>query len=125
MQTNYNNIPKDSQGSSSDSTVKFFDSYYQVPIEINGTSYTAIKGFFETKGFNAVSAESVASIILIQSKKDGLNPFDIIDTLTGFTDVEISALVGEILNYNRLKTSWLGITTVLTPANEIQRNILA
>jgi hypothetical protein len=39
--------------------------------------------------------------------------------------VEISALVGEILNYNRFKTSSLGITRPPTPAEEIQRNIIA
>lgn len=125
MSTFYNNIPPGTTTSSSDGTVKFFDNFYKVPVEINGTALTAIKGFFESRGYSAGSAESVAIIILTQSKKDNLNPFEILDTLGGYGSVEISALVGEILNYHRFKTSSLGITKTPTPADEIQRNIIA
>jgi hypothetical protein len=125
MSSVYNNIPASVEPSSADTTVKFFDEFYQVPVEINGTALTAITGFFETKGFEKSSAESVAIIICTQAKRDNLNPFQILDTLGGLESVELSALVGEILNYNRFKTSSLGITTPPRPADEIQRNILA
>ena len=124
MANNYNNIPKKISTLTSDQTVKFFDSFYQIPIELDGTSLTAIKGYFESRGYGTDSAESVAIIIASQAKKDNLNPFDILDTLKGFSSVQISALVGEILNYNRFKTSSLGITLEPTPADEIQRNVL-
>lgn len=123
--TLYNNIPQaGNAGSNSDATVKFFDNFYQVPLQLNGTELTAVTSYFESRGYNSQAAQSVAMIILSQSKKDNLNPFDILDTLGGLTDVQISALVGEILNYNRFKTSSLGVTLTPTPADEIQRNIL-
>jgi hypothetical protein len=123
----YNNIPRSDieKKSSSNGTTKFFDSFYQVPVEINNTTLTAIQGFFETKGWGATAAESVAIIITVQAKKDNLNPFQILDTLKGFNDVQLSALVGEILNYNRFKTSSLGITFQAQSADEPRRNILA
>ena len=124
MSTIYNNIPKRLPESPTDTTVKFFDTFYKVPVELNGTSLSAITGFFKSKGYEAEAAESVAIIILTQAKKDNLNPFEILDTLSGFDSVEISALVGEILNYNRFKTSSLGITRAPAPADEIQRNII-
>jgi hypothetical protein len=124
--TLYNNIPQENAPStfSSDPTVKVFNTFYQVPIELDGVKLTAIKSYFESRGYEPASAESVALIILSQATKDGLNPFDILETLRGFTEVQISAIVGEILNYNRFKTSSLGITVIPTPADEIQRNIL-
>jgi len=125
MASVYNNIPSEKQASSTDKTIKFFDEFYQVPIEINSTALTAMTGFFESKGFEKGSAESVAIIIVTQAKRDNLNAFQILDTLGGLDNVELSALVGEILNYNRFKTSSLGITTASRPADEIQRNILA
>jgi hypothetical protein len=125
MTSVYNNIPSEKQSSSADSTIKFFDDFYQVPVEINGTALTAMTGFFESKGFEKNSAESVAIIILTQAKRDNLNAFQILDTLGGLDTLELSALVGEILNYNRFKTSSLGITSPPRPADEIQRNILA
>jgi hypothetical protein len=60
-----------------------------------------------------------------QAKKDGYNPMQILDTLTGVDSVEISALVAEILNYNRVKTSFLGYSKEFTPHDEVQRNVLA
>ena len=123
MTTTYNNIPSTSVTSSVDTTVKFFDNYYKVPIELSGTSLAAITGFFESKGYGKSAAESVAVIILSQAKKDNLNPFEIIDTLKGISSLQLSALVGEILNFNRFKSSSLGITKTPNPADEIQRNI--
>lgn len=125
MTSVYNNIPSEKQSSSVNTTIKFFDDFYQVPVEINGTALTAMTGFFESKGFEKNSAESVAIIILTQAKRDNLNAFQILDTLGGLDTLELSALVGEILNYNRFKTSSLGITSPPRPADEIQRNILA
>jgi hypothetical protein len=123
----YNNIPQSDiqRKTSSDGTTKFFDSFYQIPIEINNTTLIAIIGFFETRGYGSVAAESVAIIITVQAKKDKLNPFEILDTLKGFTDVQISSIVGEILNYNRFKTSSLGVDYAVTPTQEPRRNILA
>lgn len=125
MTSVYNNIPSEKQSSNVETTIKFFDDFYQVPVEINGTALTAMTGFFETKGFLKNSAESVSIIILTQAKRDNLNAFQILDTLGGLDTLELSALVGEILNYNRFKTSSLGITSPPRPADEIQRNILA
>jgi hypothetical protein len=126
MATNYyNNIPPSTVTSSDSSTVQFFNQYYQVPVELNSNSLVAMKGFFEKRGFGANAAESTALIILSQAKNDNLNEFQILDTLGGLNSVQISALVGEILNYNRFKTSSLGLAAVPTPADEIQRNILA
>ena len=123
--TIYNNIPQPSaSASSSDATTKLFNSFYQVPLQLDETTLTAIKSYFESRGYSSDAASSVAIILLSQATKDGLNPFGILDTLRGLESVQISALVAEILNYNRFKTSSLGITAIPTPADEIQRNIL-
>jgi hypothetical protein len=123
----YNNIPLPSGQftSSSDGTITFFDNYYKVPIQINTTDLTAMTGYFESKGYGIDAAKSVATIILTQAKKDGLNPFDIIGTLKTFNGLQLSALVGEILNNNRFKSSNLGIASQPTPADEVIRNIVA
>ena len=124
--TLYNNIPQEyyPQNQGGDGTAKIFNSFYQVPLQLDGNVLTAVKSYFESRGYGTHAAESVALILMSQATKDGLNPFSILDTLKGLSSVQISALVGEILNYNRFKTSSLGITAVPTPADEIQRNTL-
>lgn len=122
----YNNLPIDkTASSSSDATVNIFNKFYDVPIEIDAGTYDAMKGFFESRGFEPVASESIAVTILVQAKKDRLNPMTILDTLKGLESVDISALVAEILNYNRYKTSSLGIAATISPVDLVTRNILA
>jgi hypothetical protein len=120
----YNNIPQSKTESNSNLTVKVFDQYFQAPIDLNNNELIAMIGFFETRGFDKDSAESTALVILKQAKKDKYNPMQIMDTLTGLSNVEISGLVAEILNYNRFKTSSLGISQLYSPADDVVRNIL-
>lgn len=121
---NYNNIPQQKLESNSDLTVKVFDQYYQAPVDLNNNELTAMIGFFESRGFGKDSAESTAIVILKQAKKDKYNPMQILNTLSGLDNVEISGLVAEILNYNRFKTSSLGVSESYAPADAVVRNIL-
>ena len=121
----YNNIPQERTESNSDLTVKVFDQYYQAPIDLNNNELVAMVGFFESRGFGGSSAESTAITILKQAKKDNYSSMQILSTLGGLSNVEISGLVAEILNYNRFKTSSLGISQLYSPADTVVRNILA
>jgi hypothetical protein len=121
----YTNIPIEKAGDSSDNTAKFFDDFYNQPIDINNNVMLSIKAYFEKRGFDPSSAETTAIIIVSQAKKDNLNPMNILDTLQGLSDVDISGLVTEILNYYRFKTSNLGVYVTPNSSDEVQRNILA
>lgn len=120
----YNNVPQEKAASSSDATVKVFNQYFQAPVDLNNNELIAMTGFFQKRGFGAVAAESTALTVLTQAKKDGYNAMQIMDTLTGLTNVEISGLVAEILNYNRFKTSLIGVSQKYTPSDEVLRNVL-
>jgi hypothetical protein len=120
----YNNVPQSEVRSNSDLTVKVFDQYYQAPIDLNNNELIAMTGFFESRGFGKDAAESTAITILKQAKKDNYSPMQIMDTLGGLSNVEISGLVAEILNYNRFKTSSLGVSQIYSPADDVVRNIL-
>ena len=121
----YNNIPQEKVTDSALGTIKLFDQYGQATIALDAASIDACVGFFESKGFKKDSAESIAYIIMKQAKLYGYNAFQVLDTLSGMDTVQISSLVTEILNYNRFKTSTLGMAQTFTPVSEVQRNILA
>lgn len=117
----YNNLPPKKIA---DATVQAFDSYYLKPLELNAGTLDAMKSFFTARGFDPLAAESVSVIIIKQANKDGYNPLQILDTLTGLDSVEISSLVAEIINYNRFKTSFLGYANKFTPNQEVYRNVV-
>lgn len=121
----YTNLPSEKTQSSSDQTLKVFDGVNSKPTELNNAALTALTGYLESRNFKSPSAEYIAITILKQAKADGYDPFEIIRTLKGSDDVTISSVVAEILNYNRFKTSTLGIVLNTNPVEDISRNILA
>ena len=118
----YSNLPI---AKSDNSTVSGFNNYNQQPIEIDPTTFAAVRGFFTNKDFSESSSELISTILITQSKQDGYNPMEILDTLKNLNDIELSGLVAEILNYNRFKTSNLGNAQPFDTNPEIKRNIMA
>lgn len=110
---------------SSDSARKFFNSYYKDSIAIPAAVLDAAVSFFTSRGFSDTAAQSVATVLIVQSKIDGINVFKLIDTLKGLDQIQLSTVVREVLNYNRLRISILG--TRYDNYNNIQyelRNLL-
>ena len=122
MNQNYSNIPV---SVTQNKTVQAFDSYMTAPIEISSSVLAAMKGYFTERNFGEVAAESIAVTIIRQAKQDNYNPMQILDTLRGLDNVQLSGLVSEILNYNRFKSSSLGYAEKFRTHPEIQRNIIA
>jgi hypothetical protein len=123
--TTYNNIPQMKTTDSALATVQLFNQYGSPIVALDAATIDACVGFFESRGFDRNSAESISYIIMKQAKLDGYKPFEIIDTLGGLDNVQISALVTELLNYNRYKSSSLGMAQTFIPVATVQRNILA
>jgi hypothetical protein len=121
----FNNIPKENNSSSSNETAQVFDEYFETPITVDSTTLSSITAFFESRGFEKYAAQNVALLIIKQAKLDNFNPNQIIDTLNGLQSIEISALVTEILNKNRFKSSVLGIKQNFLISEEVVRNIVA
>ena len=94
---------------------EFFDVYYSAPLEFPSNEVDAVIGFFEKRGFEKLSAETMASTLLRQAK---------IDTLKGMENIQLSSIVTEILNFNRQRVSSLGYKLTPTDSKLESRNIL-
>lgn len=103
----------------------FFDSYGTVPKEYNAVEVDAAVGFFTSKGFSKTSATSTAIVLLEQSKIESIPIFQILDSLKRLSGIELSQLVGEILNNSRDATSTLGFRVNSVSKQNLTRNISA
>lgn len=90
---------------------EFFNKYFNEPITYNANTVDSVVGFFKRRGFDDTSATGVATVLLEQAKIDGVNVYTLLDTLKGVEDIQISAIVAQVLNYNRQKSSSLGFTS--------------
>ena len=104
--------------------VSFFDNYFQKKVEYASNDFDAVTGFFTKRGFDLQASIAIAQLLLTQAKIDGIKVFQLIDTIQGLSEIQLSKVVTEILNFNRDKTSRLGYATQ-NPQNKFEtRNIM-
>lgn len=118
------NLPSKQLEDSAAGTKLFFDSYGKEPLQFPASDVDAAVNFFKKAGFDEDASQVTAVTLLKQAKLEGISIFDLLDGLKNLQTLQISTLVGEILNNNRVPTSTLGFK-VDVPQTSKLRNILA
>lgn len=119
------NLPTRTPLDSGEEVKDFFDQYFRSQITFPASQIDAVIGYFIKRGFDEDAARSTSIVLLNQAKLDGVNVFQLIDTLKNLTDLQLSAVVTEILNSYRQKTSSLGYTITTIEETAESRNIRA
>lgn len=117
------NVPTDSVDSA-EPVKTFFDKYFVEPISLPAGEIDAVIGFFDKRGFENIAAINISTILLTQARLDSVPVFQLLDTLKGLTDAQLSNIVTEILNVNRSKISTLGFKVENTQNQFEKRNIV-
>jgi hypothetical protein len=102
------NLPPKQTSDTSDAVKTFFNNYFNETVTYPAEQIDAVIGFFKKRGFDDLASNSTSIVLLQQAKIDGVDVFTLVDTLKGLDDVRLSAVVAEVLNYNRQKNSTLG-----------------
>jgi hypothetical protein len=122
----YTNIPSNNKNSdSANSTKNLIDNFYKTNIPIDAGTYDALKGFFGSNGFSDIASDTIAYAILYQAYIDQYNPMQVIENIKGLDGAQLNALVTEILNFNRFKTSFLGRSAAYGTTPSVTREILS
>ena len=121
----YSNLPNSQDTNSLQKVVRYFDNYYVKPIDLEVEHIDMLKGFFESKGFDSTAAENISYVILKTAKESNYKPQEIIDSLKGYTTSQLNEFLLSIMNYNRVKTSSLGVIYKMNPIDQVRRNIRA
>ena len=87
---------------------QLFDRYFTKQINITSNEVDTVVGFFTKRKFTKDAAIAVATVIIQQAKAEKKNVFQLVDTLTGLSELQLSQLVSAVLNNNRSKISALG-----------------
>ena len=124
MQTQKLNLPSQGTTDSADEVKAFYDEYYTKPLSFPSNQVDAVVGFFESRNFDKSASIAVASILLKQAKLDDVNVFELIDTLKGLQEVQLSAIVTEVMNASRDRVSTIGFKIDNTIDQVESRNII-
>ena len=118
------NLPVEQNVDSADGVKLFFNNYFNAPISFPAGEIDAVVGFFKKRGFDDLASNSTSILLLQQAKIDEVDVFQLIDTLKGLTEIQLSSVVAEVLNYNRQKNSTLGYRQQDTSELLEKRNVL-
>ena len=102
----------------------FFDNYFNEPLSFPSNDVDAVVGFFESRGFEKTSSINTAAVVLKQAKIDNVNVFELLNTLKGLDGTQLSYIVTEVLNNNRINTSSLGYKVESPSDLSEKRNIV-
>lgn len=116
-------LPPTTNTSNDKKVNEFFDSYFSKKLSFPSSEVMAIRGFFEKRGFAKTAAEAVSLVLLQQAKIDNVKVFELLDTMKNFSSNQLSELVVEIFNHNRLPTSTLAIKNENVFSSIEDRNI--
>jgi hypothetical protein len=103
---------------------QFFDKFFVHEVSFPAGEIDATIGFFMKRGFDLESARSTSIVLLNQARLDNVPVFQLLDTMKGLTDVQLSQIVAQVLNSYREKTSLLGYRVAPVVDTYESRNIL-
>jgi hypothetical protein len=118
------NLPPQTNTDSATKVKVFFDNYFNKQISYPAEQIDSVVDYFTKRGFDQVASTAVSTVLLQQAYVDQINVYTLLDTLKGLTEVQISAVVAEILNTNRQKTSVLGYRQQSTGEYLEARNVV-
>lgn len=119
-----NNLPIQQQENNRQEVRDLFDNFFKHQVTFPSNQIDAVLGFFLKRGFDDEAARSTGIVLLNQARRDNVNVFELIDQLKGMTDVQLTKIVTEVLNYYREQTSTLGYKIVSNTDTYESRNIL-
>lgn len=118
------NLPRvTASNDSGDQVRSFFDRYFQHQVTFPSNQIDAVLGYFLKRGFQEEAAKSTSIVLLNQARIDNIPVFQLLDTLKGLTDSQLSQVVTEVLNIYREKSSTLGFKIIQTEETIESRNI--
>jgi hypothetical protein len=125
MDNTLSNLPTKTNVDSADRSRVYLNNFGQSGQEYSGAEVDVTIGFLTGRGFGLEAATVTAMVLLKQAKQDNISVLKLVDTLTSLENLELSALVAEILNQNRSQTSRLGFKVPVTANQQKIRNIKA
>jgi hypothetical protein len=123
MSTTSTNLPTQPSSDSSQEVKAFFDKFFTHQITFPSNQIDAVVGYFLKRGFDIDAARSTGIVLLNQARVDNVNVFQLLDSLKGLTDVQLSAVVSQVLNSSREKTSSIGYKLLTVEETTESRNI--
>jgi hypothetical protein len=103
---------------------KFFNNFFNFPIEVSSNIDAAIVSYFEQIADNKESARALASAVMYTAIKQGVNPMSALDEFRKIPIGDLNTYTALFLNFERIGTSFLGLKNQPIQNKYVTRAIL-
>jgi hypothetical protein len=103
---------------------KFFNNFFDFPIEVSSNIDAAIVAYFEQIADNKESARALASAVMYTAIKQGINPISALDEFRKIPLGDLNTYTALFLNFERVGTSFLGLKNQPIQNKYVTRAIL-
>ncbi len=112
------------QRTSLDQTVRIFDSFYAITLNINGNEYDIVHGYFMSVCTSKNIANNFTAVLFRVAQETGIDALELLDQIKGKKKMEMNQILAYYMNSFKSKTSLYGIGTVPKPNLPVARNII-
>jgi hypothetical protein len=112
------------QRTSMDQSVKIFDSFYAITLNINGNEYDIVNGYFTSVCTSKNIANNFTAVLFRIAQETGIDALDLLDQVKGKKKMEMNQIFAYYMNSFKSKTSLYGIGTIPKPNLPVARNIV-
>lgn len=103
---------------------KYFNNFFNIPPVVSSNIDAAIVAYFDGVAANKAGARALASAVIYTSAKQGVNPLETLKEFQKLPKGQLDAYTAFFLNYERVGTSFLGISNQVKLNKYIERAIL-
>lgn len=114
------------QKESLDNTVKIFDNFYSVSLNIPTNQYEIVISYFRGVCENETIAQNFTAFLFKIAQDAGLDAVELIESIKGTTknSLELNQTLAYYLNSFKSKTSLYGVATIPRPVQPVARNVV-
>ena len=105
-------------------TVTIFDDFYKFELTVDSNLYDIVSSYFISVFDQTIAAKNFTLNVFRISESTGVPVMEILDSLRGKNQIELSKTFAFYLNNIRSNSTLLGVSEVATPSFYAARNVL-
>lgn len=108
-----------------DNTVKIFDNFYNITINIPLDEYNFVLAYFKEVCATEEIANNFTAFLFRIAQESGINALTILDTIqTGNDKIKLNQTMAYYINSFKSKHSLYGVAVVPVPVQPVARNVV-
>jgi uncharacterized protein YxjI len=107
-----------------DQTVRLFDSFYAINLNVNATTYDIVHGYFLSVCDSKNIADNFTVVLFRISQETEIPVLDLLNQIKGTNKMEMNQTIAYYLNSFKSRTSLYGIAVVPKSNQPVSRNIV-